>query len=394
MDKRSLQRMIGLIGIAWFLAIGAGVARQAQAQHAGHGAAPPAQSEAAKQPAEQTEEAEEAPTVEIPLDKQRMIGVKTVAAAVKPLRKTVRTVGRIEYDETRLATVNVKFEGWVEKLYADYVGKQVKRGEPLAELYSPELFATQQELINLVKWKGQGPETKEGSVGGMFTRDADALVEAARHRLLLWDITEKQIQAIAESGKPIRTLVIYSPVDGFVVQKAALQGMRVMPGEKLFDIADLSRVWIIADIYEYELPLIRLGDTAKITLNSFPGKEFAAVIDYVYPVLAGETRTVKVRLTLPNPGGLLKPQMFANVNIKTSLGSRLAIPEDALIDTGVRQVVYVDQGDGYFEHRVVTVGLRADGMVEILKGLKAGEKVASAAVFLIDSEAKLKGIVQ
>ncbi len=375
-----------------------GLIPMAFAQHAGHGGAPPSQSEPAKkqpveQPQEQDEAVEEAPTVEIPLDKQQMIGVKIVAVSIRPLRKAIRTVGRVEYDERKLATVNTKFEGWIEKLHVDYVGKQVRKGEPLAEIYSPELYATQQEFINLLKWKGQGKEVKDESVGGMLGRDADAILDAARQRLKLWDVTEEQIKSIAESGKPVRTLTIYSPADGTVIQKAALQGMRIMPGEKLFDIADLSTVWIIADIYEYELSLVRPGSTAKITLDSFPGREFTAVIDYVYPVLTSETRTAKVRFSLPNPGGRLKPQMFTNVELKIDMGRRLTIPEDAVIDTGMRQIVYVDKGEGYFEPREVTLGVRADGMVEVLKGLKAKEKVASAATFLIDSEAKLKGIV-
>ena len=375
-----------------------GLIPMAFAQHAGHGGAPPSLSEPAKkqpveQPQEQDEAVEEAPTVEIPLDKQQMIGVKIVAVSIRPLRKAIRTVGRVEYDERKLATVNTKFEGWIEKLHVDYVGKQVRKGEPLAEIYSPELYATQQEFINLLKWKGQGKEVKDESVGGMLGRDADAILDAARQRLKLWDVTEEQIKSIAESGKPVRTLTIYSPADGTVIQKAALQGMRIMPGEKLFDIADLSTVWIIADIYEYELSLVRPGSTAKITLDSFPGREFTAVIDYVYPVLTSETRTAKVRFSLPNPGGRLKPQMFTNVELKIDMGRRLTIPEDAVIDTGTRQIVYVDKGEGYFEPREVTLGIRAEGMVEVLKGLKAKEKVASAATFLIDSEAKLKGIV-
>jgi Cu(I)/Ag(I) efflux system membrane fusion protein len=173
----------------------------------------------------------------------------------------------------------------------------------------------------------------------------------------------------------------------------ALQGMRVMPGEKLFDIADLSSVWIISDIYEYELPLIRTGQRANISLSYFPGKKFSSTIDYVYPTLAGETRTAKVRFTIPNPGGQLKPQMFTNVEIQINIGRKLAIPEDAIIDTGTRQIVYVDRGEGYFEPREVMLGLRAEGLREVTMGLKAGEKVASSATFLIDSEAKLKNVV-
>ena len=334
----------------------------------------------------------EVPTIEIPSEKQQMIGVKTTVVAVRPLEKIIKTVGKIEYDERRLATVNTKVEGWIEKLLVDYTGKHVKKGEPLAEIYSPELIATQQEFLNVVKWARKSGDVKDETIGRMLSRDAEAIVEAAKQRLRLWDISDDQIRRIEESGKPVRTLTIYSPVDGYVVQKTAIRGMRVMPGEKLFDVADLSSVWIISDIYEYELPFVKVGETARLSLTYFPGKEFSSRIDYLYPSLSGETRTAKVRFVLPNPGGQLKPQMFTNVEVRINLGSRLAIPDDAIIDTGTRQIVYVDRGDGIFEPREVMLGIRAEGFKEVLMGLKAGEKVASSATFLIDSEAQLKGV--
>lgn len=355
--------------------------------HTGAGVQPQAQAEDFNEQAE-----DEAPTVEIPTDKQQMIGVKTVEVKIQPLQKIIRTVGRIEYDERRLATVNTKFEGWIEKLHIDYTGKYVKKGEPLAEIYSPELIATQQELINLLKWKQSAISNQQSAIGGMLAKDAETIVEAAKQRLRLWDISENQIRKIEETGKPIRTLTIYSPVNGYVVQKMALQGMRVMPGEKLFDIADLSSVWLIADIYEYELPFVKEGQRAAISLSYFPGKEIASRIEYVYPALSGDTRTVKIRFTIPNPGGRLKPQMFANVEVKVDLGKKLAIPEEAVIDTGIRQVVYVDKGDGYFEPRQVMLGMKTEGLWEVIQGLKAGERAASSATFLIDAEAKLKGV--
>jgi Cu(I)/Ag(I) efflux system membrane fusion protein len=332
----------------------------------------------------------EVPSLQIPPEKQQLIGVKTVEVSLKPMEKVIRTVGRIEYDERRLATVNTKVEGWIERLYVDYTGKYVKKGGALAEIYSPELFATQQEFINLVKWsKTQNTE----GFGKMLARDAQQILEAARERLRLWDITDSQIKKIEESGKPIRTLTIYSPVSGYIVQKMALQGMRVMPGEKLFDVADLSFVLVIADIYEYELSLIKMGDTAKINLSYFPGKEFFSTIDLIYPTLSEETRTTKVRFTIPNPDGGLKPNMYTDVQVKIDLGTKLAIPAEAVIDTGERHVVYVDKGGGNFEPREVALGLKAEEMVEVIRGLNAGERVASAANFLIDSEAKLKGVV-
>ena len=354
-----------------------------------------ASSDGVQQPtAESTQEQEEAPTVEIPPEKQQLIGVKTVVAEVKPMRKIIRTVGLVEYDERRLATVNTKFEGWIEKLHVDYSGKYVRKGEPLAEIYSPELLATQQEFLNLLKWKKESASVKNQDVGSMLSKDAQAIIEGARQRLRLWDISDAQIDKIEQSGKPIRTLTIYSPVSGYVVQKAALKGMRVTPGEKLFDIADLSTVWILSDIFEYELPLIRVGEKAAISLSYFPGKEFSSNIDYVYPTIAGDTRSAKVRFTISNPGNKLKPQMYTNVEVKIDLGNKLVIPDDAVLDAGKRQVVYVDKGEGNFEPREVSIGMKADGMVEITKGLKAGERVASAANFMIDSEAKLKGIIK
>ena len=355
------------------------------AEHQGHDA--PQDTQKAQEGAE-----EETPTIEIPEDKHQLIGLKTVEVTIQPLQKIIRTVGRIEYDERRQATVNTKFEGWIEKLFIDYTGRYVKKGEPLAEIYSPELIATQQELLNTLKWAARGKEVKSETIGSMLSRDAETIAEAARQRLRLWDVTDEQIRKIEETGKPVRTLTVYSPVNGYVVQKMAIRGMRVMPGEKLFDIADLSSVWIISDVYENEMQLVREGQTAVISLSYFPGREFSSKIDYIYPALSGDTRTAKVRFTVPNPGGLLKPQMFTNVEIKIGLGKKLAIPEDAVIDTGQRQVVYVDHGDGNFEPREVQLGARVEGMREVLKGLKAGEKIASSATFLIDAEAQLKNV--
>lgn len=322
-----------------------------------------------------------------------MIGVKTVEVAVKPLQKIIRTVGLIEYDEKKLATVNTKFEGWIERLYVDYTGKYVKKGGPLAEIYSPELLATQKEFISALKWRTKSESLPGSEVRGLLNRDAETIIDAARQRLRLWDITDAQIKKIEETGVPVKTLTVYSPVSGYVVQKMALQGMKVMPGEKLFDVADLSTLWLMADIYEYELSLVKPGDRAKVTLSYFPDKEFSSRIDFIYPTIANSTRTAKVRFEIPNYSGKLKPQMYSNISVRIDLGKKLAIPDDAVIDTGTRQVVYVDKGDGNFEPREVMLGIRAEGLREVLKGLKAGEKVASAATFLIDSEAQLKNVV-
>lgn len=333
---------------------------------------------------------EEVPTVEISREKQSLIGLNTTQAAIRPLQKIIRTVGRIEYDERKITTINTKFEGWIEKLLVNFTGSYVKKGEPIAEIYSPELLATQREFLNAIKWKNSNKKGSE--LGALLAKDAETILEATRQRLRLWDITEEQIKKIEETGQPIKTLTLFSPTSGTVVQKMAIQGMKFMPGEKLFDIVDFSSVWMVADIYEYELPVVKIGELAVISLSYFPGKEFLTKIDYIYPTLAGETRTARIRFTLPNPGNQLKPQMFTNVTLKINLGKRLVVPEDAIIDTGLRQIVYVDKGEGSFEPREISVGLRTDKMVEITKGLRVGEKVASSANFLIDSEAKLKGI--
>ncbi len=369
-------------------------AKNAFAQHPpGHTgqAQPVAQPDA--DAAAKKEPAKDAPKVEISADQQQLIGVRTATVALMPMLKVIRTVGRIEYDERRLVTVNTKFEGWIEKLYVDYVGRYVNKDEPLAEIYSPELLATQQEFLNVLKWsRPTAVEPKGDVLSEMITNDAVALLEAAKQRLKLWDITAAQIRKIEETATPVRTLTLYSPVSGYIMQKMVVQGMRVMPGEKLFDVADLSILWVIADIYERELPLIKIGQQAKITLSYFPGKEYVSQIDYIYPSLSPETRTVKVRFTISNSDGQLKPQMFTNVEFKVDLGQWLVVPESAVLDTGRGQVAYVDTGDGNFEPRQVTIGFRANRMAQIISGLKSGEKVAVSANFLIDSEAQLRGV--
>ena len=350
-------------------------------------------------------ETDQTVAVEILPEGQQMMGIKTAAVAVRHLKKKVRTVGRVEVDETRLTTVNVKVDGWVEKLYADYTGKYVEKGAPLAEIYSIELMSVQLEYLNLLKWRPSlgirsqrnmefslGDRT--GVVGKLTIYDIDPLVDVIKQKLALWEIPEEMITEIETKNQPIRTLTIKSPVTGYVFQKPVFNGTRVAPGDKIFDIVDLSTVWVLADIYEYEIPFVKTGQNARITLSYYPRKEFLAKVDFVYPSLSGRTRTVKVRFVIPNPDLLLKPQMFADVEMELDLGERLAMPETAVLDTGMRQIVYVDTQDGFFAARQIKVGDRAGGMVEVLSGLKAGDKVAASAVFLIDSEAKLKGLSQ
>ncbi|MGQ9859338.1 MAG: efflux RND transporter periplasmic adaptor subunit [Thermodesulfobacteriota bacterium] len=339
---------------------------------------------------EQSQAEELPPTVEISAEKRQLLGVRTAEVSMIRMVRNIRTVGRTEYDERRLATVNTKFEGWIEKLYVDYTGRFVRKGELMAEIYSPELLATQQEFLSLLNWTK--PRGDDAPWGETLARDAQVILQAAKERLKLWDMTEEQIQELERTQKPIRTIKILSPATGYVMQKMAVLGMRVMPGEKLFDLADLSTLWILAEVYEYELPFLRVGMPAKVTLSYLPGAEFSSRIDYIYPTVSSETRTARVRLLLPNPKGMLKPQMFANVEIRVDLGPRLTVPSEAVIDTGTRQIVYVDRGEGLFEPREVKLGMRTQEVAEVIRGLRAGEKVAASGAFLVDSEAQLKGV--
>jgi Cu(I)/Ag(I) efflux system membrane fusion protein len=401
MSSGRLKKLLGPLMAGFLLFIlAAPIAAQDHSQHA----RPATTTNQAKPSTSQQnqpvlESIHDVPQVEISPEQQKLIGVKTVKATLLPMKKIIRTVGRVETDESRQATVNAKIEGWIEKLYVDTTGSYVKKGAKLAEIYSPELVATQQEFLTALKWTKEtaagpadGNKTGASDLNKMMARDSSATLEAARQRLLLWDISAAQIKRIEATGKPVRTLTLYAPVTGYVTQKMVVAGMRVMPGEKMFDIADLSSLWVIADIYEYELPFIKVGNQAVITLAYLPGVEMMSRIDYIYPSLSAETRTIKVRLKLANRNNQLKPQMFGNVEIRVNLGHKLVIPESAVMDTGRAMVVYVDLGNGAFEPREIRTGIRTDGNVEVLRGLKSGESVVAAANFLVDSEAQLKGI--
>ncbi len=332
---------------------------------------------------------ENAPSVDVSDDAQRMIGVRTVPVTYADMRSELRFAGRVEYDEQRISTINAKLEGWIERLYVDYEGRPVNKGEPLIDIYSPELLSAQKELLSLKAFASRKDSTE---LSKMVDKDTENLIAASRKRLSLWDISDEQIGRIEQTGKPVRALTITSPVSGIVLKRYASRGMRVMPGEPLFDVADLSRVWVVAEVPEADMLQIKGGMSVKIIFEGLPGKSFSSKVDYIYPVMSGSTRTVRIRGTLNNPGGLLKPQMYATMTSSASLGRRLAVPVDAVIDTGLRQVVYVDRGDGTFEPREVKAGISAGGLREILSGVKAGEKVAATATFLIDSEAQLKGV--
>ena len=325
-------------------------------------------------------------TVQISPERQQLIGVKIGTVEIKPLEKVIRTVGRVDYDEKRLTTISPKIGGWIEDLFVDFTGRFVQQGEPLFTLYSPELVSTQEEYLLALRAKKELVKSPFSEIAS----SGNSLAESARRRLKLWDITDDQIKALEESGQPKKTVTLYSPFSGIVLEKVAYKGMNVMPGMALFKLADLSIVWLYADIYEYELPFIRLGQQASIQLSYLQGENFTGKAIYIYPSLNPETRTAKVRFEIPNPHGKLKPEMYANVEIKVHLGSKLAVPEGAIIDTGIRQLAIIDKGSGYFEPREVKVGAKVDNYYEVIKGLKAGERVVTSANFLIDSESKLK----
>jgi len=325
-------------------------------------------------------------TVQISPERQQLIGVKIGQVEMRPLEKVIRTVGRVDYDEKRIMTVSLKIGGWIEDLYVDFMGKYVRKGEPLLTIYSPELVSTQEEYLLALEAKKSLSKSSFPEVAG----SGESLAESAKRRLKLWDITDEEIQILEESGKSKKTLTLYAPFSGFVLEKTAYKGMNVMPGMSLYKLADLSVVWLYADIYEYELPFVRLGQEATIQLTYLPGETFRGKAAYIYPSLNPETRTAKVRFEIPNSHGRLKPEMYANVEIKVHLGQKLVVPEGAIIDTGIRQLAIVDKGSGYFEPREVKVGAKVEDYYEVIKGLQAGERIVTSANFLIDSESKLK----
>lgn len=335
----------------------------------------------------------EAPTIEISEGAVKLMGVKSVAASLAPMRQSIRTIGRVEVDEKRLYDINAKIEGWIEKLFVDYTGKSVEKGQPVAEIYSPDLLATQQELLDAIKWsKGGGGRSARGAYNEMLAADSGALVKAAKQRLALWDISKDQVDRLIKTGKPMRTLTIYSPAGGYVIEKSAVQGARIMPGEKLYTIADLSKLWVIADVYESEVHNIKPSQEARITMGHLPGREIAAMVEFIYPSMNSATRTLQVRFEVDNQDGELRPSMYTDIELSVDLGQRLSVPKSAIIDSGQRQIVYVDKGQGYFEPRQVRAGMSGERLVEIVEGLEEGEMVAESGTFLLDSEAQLKGV--
>jgi Cu(I)/Ag(I) efflux system membrane fusion protein len=326
-----------------------------------------------------------APAITISVEKRQLIGVRTAVATVRSLDRQIRTVGKVEVDETRLAFVNTKVAGWVKKLFVDYTGKDVQKGQPLLSIYSPDLVTAQEEYLLALR-------SRPTSTSGIAEIDLSqqSLIDSAKRRLLLWDITDEQITALEKSGKPQTEMTINAPLSGIVLEKMVLDGTYMVPGMNLYKIADLSSVWIIADVYEYEVPLVKVGQQARVTLPYSSGETLRAAVSFINPVLDPMTRTVKVRIAVHNPGLVLKPDMFTNVEIMVSSGARLVIPREAVLDSGTRQIVYVEKEPGVYEMRNVTLGQRGDSLVEVVKGIKKGERVVTSGNFLLDSESQLQ----
>ncbi len=322
--------------------------------------------------------------------RQQLIGVRTVPVARSTTAQSIRTVGVVRYDETRQADVNLKLEGWIRDLYVDYTGQPVRRGQPLFTLYSPDLLSTENEYLLALKTRDQ---LQQSQIEDARTR-ADSLVDAARERLRLWDLPSEQIDALERTRKAEPTVTFRSPANGFVVEKQAVKGMHVMPGQTLYRVVDLSVVWVEADVYENEIQAMRVGSSATVTVDAYPADRFVGRVIYVYPTMEEKTRTAKVRFQLVNRGGRFKPGMYANVELGGAARTGLVVPVDAVLDSGREQIVFVAQGNGYFEPRRVKLGHRLENTIEVVEGLKEGEQVATGATFFLDSESQLRASLQ
>lgn len=325
--------------------------------------------------------------VELPQERIQKMGITTSKVSFRNFTKTLRTVGIVEMDETRVAHVHTKFSGWIEELYIDFIGKPVQRGHPLFSVYSPDLLTTQEEYLLALR-------DTERNIKGPFASEAGQaakeLLAAARRRLELWDMPPEEIERLEKTRTPKRTVVINSPRDGVVIQKNALKGMSVNPEMDLYVIADLSKIWVKADVYENDIPLVHTGQTASVSLSSLPGKALKGAVKFINPVVDETTRTTKVRFEFDNHEQLLKPGMYATVELALDMGQGLAVPEEAAIDTGQRKIVFVAKGGGRFDPREVKLGNKVDNFYPVISGLSKDELVATSAQFLLDSESRLK----
>jgi Cu(I)/Ag(I) efflux system membrane fusion protein len=332
--------------------------------------------------------AQQAPgAVKVSPDKMQLLGVRTEPAQVRDLRRVVQAVGTIQPNERQLYKIAPRFEGWIEKLYVNTTGQAIGRGQPLMEVYSPELVTAQEEY--LIALRGI-KETREG--GPEAQAVMQRLADSALRRLRNWEISDEELRTLQHDGKPRQRLALRSPVNGVVLQKPSVQGMRFMPGEVLFEVADLSSVWMLAEVFEQDLRYARVGSDVNVRIASYPDMKLTGKVVFVYPTIDPATRTARVRVELANKGGLLKPAMYGSVDFSAGhpRGSALAVPDSAVLDSGKRQAVLVSRGEGLFEPRSVKLGMRAEGYTEVVEGLQAGDEVVVRANFLIDAESNLK----
>ena len=325
-------------------------------------------------------------TVKVSPENQQVVGVQTAVVRHEALTRTLRTTGQITADETKIAHVHVKINGFIEEVFVDYVGQLVTKGQPLFTLYSPDLVSAQEEYL-IAK---RGDKYLSGSQFPEVSEGAQSLLRSARERLRLWDISDDQIKKLDETGQVNRTLMFYSPISGFVMDRKAFPQTSVTPDTDLYQITDLSTVWVNADVYEYEVPFVRVGQRAVMRLSYHQGKTYTGKIAYIYPTVDPMARTVKVRIEFPNPQFELKPQMFTNVELNINYGHQVVVPQEAVLDSGDKQYVFVVREGGVFEPRTVQLGAKFEERVSVLSGLKAGETIVTSGNFLIDSESRLK----
>jgi RND family efflux transporter MFP subunit len=325
-------------------------------------------------------------TVQISPQKQQLIGVRYGQAEYTNGGEVIRAVGKVTADERLITHVHSRTEGFIEKVFVNFTGDLVEKGQPLLTIYSPELLATQQEYLLALKARQiMNSSTVRGAV-----EDSDSLVEAARRRLELWDLSPAQIESVRETGKPLTNITLFAPASGIVTARNAFPNQKVGPDTELYTVVDLSRIWVLANVFEYEAPLVRVGQAAVVTVPYEGGKSYRARVSYIQPQVDAGTRTLQVRLELANSGLKLKPEMFVDVELAGSQHRSLTVPAEAVLDSGLEKTVFVDAGNGFFEPRKVETGRLLVDRVEILKGLKAGERIVTSGNFLINSESQMK----
>lgn len=316
----------------------------------------------------------------------RRIGVTFAAVTVGPMDATVRSLGQVAWDETRTTAITLKVEGWVERLHVDFTGQEVRQGQPLLDIYSPMLVTAQEELLlaaRLVREVANGTDEAR--------RNAEELLASARRRLQYWDIPAADIERIERTGQASRTITLRAASRGVVVEKRVVAGQRIMEGETLYQLADLSRVWVDGQVFEHDLALVRTGQRATVEIQAYPGSQWRGTVTYVYPLLDPATRTARLRIELENPGLRLKPGMFATVHLTGALrGSVLSVPRSAVLATGERSMVFLRTPAGMLEPRQVVTGLTSGDRIEVRSGLAAGDTVVASATFLVDAESNLQ----